>query len=161
MGIGAWDEMTAKVKEFKQTYGHCDVPVTIEEGEGEYVTLAKGVSQIRKEMKKYVSKPKGAGSLLDDSQIKILTDLGLSHGSKRKEQQVQLIESWDEMIAELKEYSQKYGHCDVPRVSLGEEYAALSKWVCQVRKERSTQPENTESFLDDERLGVLRELGFS
>ena len=110
----------------------------------------------------------GESSFLDNHRVEVLKEMGFSWAgrpgpAKGTRKATRLIdESWDEMMEELTKFKQQYGHCDVPRNSEDEEYAALYKWVCGVRKEHKALPENAESpVLDDSRVEALNALGFS
>jgi hypothetical protein len=64
--------------------------------------------------------------------------------------------SWDERFKQLERYKEKYGDCLVPR-----RYPKLGTWVSSQRKEHKTHySQGKKSFLCDEKVARLEELGF-
>ncbi|KAG7337814.1 helicase domain protein [Nitzschia inconspicua] len=72
----------------------------------------------------------------------------------RRDQAEQWSERYDELILFLKEH----GHCRVPRNH--KKYGALSSWVKRQRYQYKLRSEGKSSFLTDERVAVLEQLGF-
>ena len=132
----------------QQKHGNCDVPR--KRSDDEYDVLYKWVCRVRKEHK--ALQENGESSFLDNQRVEVLKEMGFSWAgrpgpAKGTRKATRLIdESWDEMVEELTKFKQKYGHCDVPRNSEDEEYTALYKWVCGVRKEHKALPEQHPSF---------------
>ena len=127
----AWEEMFAALASFRDTYGHCNVPI---EWKGNARLASWCVSQ-RTQFKRKTLSPDRVGRL---------NPLGFVWD--------QLEAAWDEMYEALAAYRQVHGDCNVPRVLVGE--SALASW-CSFQRVRYK-----DNKLSDERVARLSRLGF-
>ena len=67
-------------------------------------------------------------------------------------------ESWNNRLAELKEYKEANGNCDVP--CLYDLNQPLARWVSRQRSQYKLYCENEASSLTPERIAALDEIGF-
>ena len=115
----AWEESFEQLKIYHQQYGHCNVPKNWADNR----QLATWVQTQRQARKK---------NRLRKEQIQRLEDLGFVWEPND--------EAWEELIEQLKEYRQQYGHCRVPQQWT--ENSQLSRWVSrqrQARKKKQTK----------------------
>jgi hypothetical protein len=126
-----WEDMYKKMRDFKETHGHCKIPVHYKDDP----RLGKWVRNQRAFEK---------SGELDETRFERLDVLGFvwdpcgSH--------------WNNMYAKLSAYYDKYGHCQIPC-----NYAddpAMGKWV---RNQRMLETSGT---LNDDRFERLNALGF-
>jgi hypothetical protein len=131
--FATWEEMYARLKQFKNREGHCNVPRSHEEDEA---NLGPWVSQQRHLKTK---------EQLDPDRQKQLEEIGLEW--------MLFAAKWDEMYALLQQFKKREGHCNVPQ-SHTEDEANLGKWV---NKQRELK---TKEQLDPARQKQLEKIGF-
>jgi hypothetical protein len=127
-----WDEMYARLKQFKKREGHCNVPQShAEDG----ANLGAWVSKQR-ELKK-----KGRLDSFREKQL------------QESDFEWTILGTWDEMYSLLEQFKTREGHCNVPQ-SHTEDGANLGKSVSHQRHLKK------EGKLDPEREKRLEEIGF-
>ena len=126
-----WEEMFAALASFRDTYGHCNVPIR---WKGNARLASWCVSQ-RTRFKRKTLSPDRVGRL---NQLDFVWD--------------QLEAAWNEMHGALAVYRQLHGDCNVPRESSGN--AALAVW-CSFQRVRYKS-----NSLADERIAALNRMGF-
>jgi len=67
-------------------------------------------------------------------------------------------EQWSDRFDELVLFVQQHGHCRVPRNS--KKFSSLASWVKRQRYQYKLRQEGKTSFLTEERIAVLNQLGF-
>lgn len=146
-----WDERYGQLKTYRELTGHCLVN---EDDSSAYElqewiasqpsTQAVGFSRTLEQLRSWVSlqrKLKRSGTLSDE-RVKKLNEIGFVWGSGRKD--------WDEMLAELRTFKNKHGHCDLKKQHFG--LFQLEGWVDdQQRKFRRGE-------LSTEQIEKLRQL---
>ena len=126
-----WDEYFQRLKIFKQTSGHCNVPSTFEDKK-----LAKWVARQRK---------------IVDSISQTRKEKLDSIGFKWRLRPERL--SWDARYEQLLEFKDKNGHCNVSTSDL-EEWQSLISWVQEQRRKYK------ESSLSHHQIIQLEKVGF-
>lgn len=85
-----------------------------------------------------------------------------SHDGKHDSTQLRFrkdqAEQWSDRYEELCVFAKIHGHCRVPRNH--KKFASLSSWVKRQRYQYKLLKEGRASFLTDERVSVLEDLGF-
>jgi len=127
----SWEEMFSALVEYKNKYGHCNVPQNYSESP----KLAIWVSHQR------VAKQKGT---IIDERKKRLEEIGFVWNT--------LEASWEKMFTELIEYKNIHGHCHVPHKY--SENPQLGNWVNNQRQNKK------QGILSKERIAKLNEIGF-
>lgn len=118
----SFDEVVRLLKEYKNKYGHCMVPV--EHKTDEDVKLGRILQAIRRGDRKTTEEEK-----------KILRELGFDLS-------VREIRTFEEIIEMLKEYKKEYGHCCVSRNHITADGTNLGELVQNIRRGvRTTTPE--------------------
>jgi superfamily II DNA or RNA helicase len=128
----SWEDMFAALVEYKNTFGHCNVPNRWDNNP----KLGKWVHNQRQ------SKKRGE---LSKGCIRKLNELGFVWNI--------LDENWNEMFSHLAEYKNRHGNCDVPKK--WKDNPKLANWVCKQRFDRKNRN------LSDERIRKLNKIGFS
>jgi hypothetical protein len=99
--VNTFDERIAALIEFKKVHGHCDVPA-------QKTALGRWCNQVRVSFKAKGSANRKRPYHLTQDQIDRLSEIGF------KWQVGSWHTSFDRRIEELKEYTNKHGHCYVP-----------------------------------------------
>lgn len=107
-----WNTMRERLLQFKDQNGNCRVP----QGYKQDPKLGKWVDNQRHHQK--------TGQLSEERK-KLLDEVGFSW---------KVIETWDEMYQQLKEYKRKFGNCLVPQ-----KYPKLGNWVRLQRVRRNSR----------------------
>ncbi len=129
--VGTWEDRFAEVVAYKETYGHCDIPMRV----AEYPKLGGFVNSMRSKRKSgELSKPR----------IAKLDDIGFVWELRNS--------SWKDRYAELVEYRNLHGDCDVPNNCKGN--PQLGNWV---NFQRQCKKKNK---LKSERIDLLESIGF-
>ena len=138
-----WQEKFDELCKFQRQYGHCNVP----RKHNNTMMLWRWVKRQKYQYKLF---KEGKQSTLSQERISALENVGITwdcHGS-----------TWSERLAELTQYQQVNGHCNVPS-----KYPAnpqLSTWVkCQRRQYKLFQS-GKPSNITLERITALTDLGF-
>ncbi|MCX5734392.1 MAG: Helicase associated domain protein [candidate division NC10 bacterium] len=109
----SWDEMFARLVQFNDRFGHCNVPL----GWSEDLQLARWVNGQRQVRKGH----------LPAERIQRLDALGFKWGAPTAQ-----VWDWNKMVARLVQFKDRFGHCNVP---LGwSEDLQLARWVNQQRQ---------------------------
>lgn len=135
-----WEMQFFELKKFKKKYGHCDVPDV--RGHKQYHSLALWCNNQRRRKKHNPLK-------YSPDREKKLTELGFSWNMYDA--------SFERNFRLLKQYHQKYGHCNVPDSDKNKHYSALASWCIVQRKKKKSNPLK----YPPDRLRRLNELGFS
>ena len=106
VGDRRWDEMYAKLADYRQAHGHCCISTLSEE----HRALGNWIHTQRTLWKQ---------GLLEQQRIDQLDAIGFTWDLRR--------EQWDTMFAALEDYRRVTGHCDVPM--LWAENRKLGNWV--------------------------------
>jgi hypothetical protein len=110
-----WDEQLDRITQFKEQYGHCDVPRSFTKwGLGSWLCVQR--SEARR-------------GLLDTRRVHKLLSAGVTWGKNFDQR-------WEERFLLLKAFKEKHGHCRVPP----SESIELKKWV---QKQLSCQKNGT------------------
>jgi hypothetical protein len=110
-----WDEQLDRIIQFKEQYGHCDVPRSFTKGRlGSWLCLQRAEAR------------KGQ---LDTRRVHKLLSIGVTWGKNFDQR-------WEERFLLLKVFKEKHGHCHVPL----SESIELKGWV---RKQRTFQKNGT------------------
>jgi len=126
-----WEEKFAELVQFKEEHGHCNVPQRCPENP----KLANWVGNQRS------LKSRGK---LESNKVERLETLGLSWDPHS--------EAWEEKFAELKQFKQKNGHCNVSQ--RWPDNPALANWVAVQRRFKN------KGQMKDSRVKRLEALGF-
>lgn len=141
-----WYQRYLELQEFKEQYGHCNVPKTYTPNEH----LGRWVSRQRLEFKKYSN---GDPSELTSYHVETLKKIGFCWNSKNVNDAL-----WYIRYEELVEFKKQFGHCNVPKT-----YSpnfSLGKWVStQRRKYKKTLTDDNSKFCE-ERKQALEKIGF-
>ena len=127
----SWEERYENLREFKATFGHCNVPPDYSNKH-----LADWIT--------YQKRARKQGKLAPQKEI-LLDELGILWESY----------SWSKRYEELKEFKKIHGHCRVPRFPLEERWKHLGRWVMERRARYRDQK------MSDAQIKKLNALGFS
>jgi superfamily II DNA or RNA helicase/ferredoxin-thioredoxin reductase catalytic subunit len=106
----SWEEMFLALVEYKNKYGHCNIPQS-------YSDLPKLYTWVS-----HQRTAKQKGTIIEERK-KRLEGIGFVWNT--------LEASWEKMFTELMEYKSTHGHCNVPR-----RYKPLSTWVNNQRQNK-------------------------
>lgn len=139
-----WTERFQDLLEFKEKYGHCDVPYTWQENQ----PLAQWVKRQRYQ---YRLKKMAKHSTMTDKRFKQLKDVGFCwdyHGAV-----------WEKRLSELREFKAIHGHCNVP--GNYHENRQLAIWVKRQRRQHKLFCSGDKtSNMNVARMTKLESLGF-
>lgn len=133
---GAWEDRYQELIEFKEKYGHCNVPV----GYKKAPKLGKFVNAMRSH--------KTAG-ILSEERINLLESIGFQWA---REAQVVFTDKWEDRYLQLLYFKEEHGHCNVPHNY--SDNPQLANWVSQQRQKKKS------GKLLPEREKMLEEIGF-
>ena len=125
-----WKERFQELKDYKNSYGHCNVPQQYKSNPalGAWV-LNQRVSRQR----------------MDKQRVAALESLGLTWTRTRGSPKKEVL--WNKRFRELQEYKSFHGDCNVP-VAYNEN-PQLGIWVSYQRAARKNMPEERRKMLDD------------
>jgi len=104
----SFDERFKALMDFKQKFGHCDVPRK-KYGKGEYQSLGEWCSNLRVSNKKLQNRQTSHNKLrVTEENIRQLEDAGFKW-------RVSTLRTFDERFAELMKYKENVGHCNVTK----------------------------------------------
>ena len=143
--------MLERLKTFKDTHGHCDVPkkYPLDKRLGGWVIDCRTEHRFLREGKK---------TTMTTERIHSLLSLGF-----RWEVQKHKCLSWDERLSQLIEFKSRKGHCNVPEKSKDEETPpGLGSWVINQRMgyKAFQGKRGNGRLLTQERVDTLDALGF-
>jgi len=111
-----WNERFQELVDYKNEFGHCNVPYQWSGG----VSLAQWVKRQRHQFK---LKQEGRHSNLSDERLSLLNELGFVWDSRAA--------AWEERFEELKQFKKLFGHCKVTRKHVS--YRTLAVWLKRQR----------------------------
>jgi Helicase associated domain len=142
-----WDDRFQELLKFKEEFGHCLVPHRWAQDK----VLARWVKRQRYQFK---LKAHGQCSTLTEKRRQALEKVGFVWSSHHA--------IWDEKLQELKEFTRRHGHANVP--SKYPQNRQLSIWVRSQRRQYKLWGEYAQgkhrSSMTKERYHQLRDLGF-
>ncbi|KAL7441549.1 hypothetical protein ACHAXM_008119 [Skeletonema potamos] len=144
-GPGKWLKNYTLLKEFKEKHGHVKVPTK----GGEYDKLG---SWMKTQITQYRNAKEGKLPALSEERIKLLDEVGMSWGEKRK------TTPWDARYEALIQYRKRFGHVNVPWQ--WKENVALAQWVNSQRKKYKDLMDGKRNNLTDEQINRLNLIGF-
>jgi len=132
-----WTARYRELLEYKETYGHTQVPTS-------YPILGVWVGTQRKQ---YRLKQRGKYSHMTDERMAMLNSMGF----------VWEINSWNEKFEELKLFHNQHGHFLVPTEFPNKQ---LRPWISTQRSHFRFKQEGKASQMTDERVELLNSIGF-
>ena len=144
----SFDERFTDLMDYKQKFGHCDVPQT---KAGGYKSLGNWCSDLRKAYNKIQKSETPCYKLSQENMLQ-LEDAGFKWRVSR---------TFDERYAELMKFKEKVGHCNVSRNKSGE-YKSLGKWCSHLRTSynKIQKKETPNRKLSQENIQKLEDAGF-
>lgn len=141
-----WFSVFQRLRAFKRTYSHCNVPVDFNPDQ-------KLANWLRYQKKEYFS------GKLSDERSAALSIIGCDLRSPKNEGEAPNLskcdDKWLAMFEKLKAYKEEYGHCRVPsRYKPDYESVRLGNWVGNQRRAYN------ENKLSEEYTAALEMLGF-
>jgi hypothetical protein len=162
--IQSFDDRIKALKEFKEKYGHLNVPWKSDQ------SLYLWCSSIRSGYKRMQNGEPSKRSLTNE-RIQTLKDLGFDfrfskersnppssdNTAQKGETSNEKVSSFDIYFDELKKFIEKYGHCEVTRKFS----TSLSTWCYHMRSAyKSLAQGKPNSLLTPERVRLLEDVGF-
>lgn len=151
----SFEERLEECKEYAKIHGHPNVP----QGYKHNPLLGQWCDQIRKSYAKAMGN-NGAGVKglrLTAPKIQALKDIGFDFHYKTVDRK-----TYEERIAEIKEYAEKHGHANIPPTY--KENPGLGMWVANLRSSYKRFQKNKQNYkglqFTEERLQQLRDVGF-
>jgi len=143
-GDSYWQKYYDALVQYKAQNGDVKVPRLYAENPrlGEWVTDQR---------KQYKLKCEGSHSCLTDERKKKLDQLGFVWKVRDRA-------DWNDRYEQLLEFKKVTGHCKVPQHY--SQNRALGKWVAKQREQYRFYREGRHSFLTDERIDLLKSIGF-
>ena len=149
-----WNEMYAKLEEFKATHGNVLVPTE----KPEYKQLATWVYTQQKEYRRY--RDNDPKARLTRDQVVKLHDIGFVFERREK------FLSWEERLEQLRRYKAEHGHCKVKT-----NHPELGQWTSKIRRDYREYTEGVNESSGKKKLRIsaqtmekrildLKELGF-
>lgn len=150
MRVILWPKQYEQICRYREEYGHCQVPVR---KCMQYPGLGVWVQNQRREYKLYTQ---GERSQLTTSRIQKLESIDFQWYKSREE-------AWKKKYQQLVEYSELYGHSDVPEkynydATIGA--FGLGTWCMNQRTERRKCALRITSTLTNKRIDLLEQLDF-
>jgi hypothetical protein len=142
----SWMMMFRLLRDYRITNGHCKVT----KGEN-----SKLYTWIKNQKTFYTNTKEGKkGQKLSNEKISKLESLCFPWGKKYLPPA-----TWDEMFEKLKDYKQRFGHCNVPFSATNP--IPLAKWVAYQRKEYKRFKNGVPSLITVEQVQKLKEIKLS
>ena len=139
-----WQQRLEELREFKRVHGHTMVPY-------KYPNNQQLSSWCTTQRRFYTRLKNGKSSLLTHERVEELKELGFEFESSQDQgSKYQITNTWEENIAELKQFKAEKGHLNV------RSNTELGKWV-----ERQRMALTEENSLTKEERDQLQELGLS
>ncbi len=127
-----WNQWLSELIEFKKKHKHCNVPIGFKDN----LPLAGWVSRIRRSYRRGV---------LELNKVQELNKLGFAWSPHDA--------MWHQRMLELREFKNKYGHCNVPRSC--NDNRPLANWISTVRRSYK------KGVLEQNKILELNKLGFN
>jgi hypothetical protein len=148
----SWKKRVHELVAYRDTNGHCRVPLRYEPN----MALGRWVIKLRSQ---YTCRGRGMKTALTDTRISELDGLGFVWKAGTKTgQHLSADESWKKRVHELVAYRDTNGHCRVP--SLYEPNKALGWWLERVRTQYKWRGQGKKTTLTDAHISELDGLGF-
>lgn len=143
----SFDANIAKLKKFRQKHGHCNVTQQNKDDP----SLGRWVRTMRSAFKQ-IQLGKNTRTKLTQSMIKQLEDLGFQWEIRNL--------SFATNITKLRNFKEKYGHCNVP--NRYKEDPSLGHWVSDIRGayKKIKLGKSTRMNLTQSKIDQLEEMGF-
>jgi len=144
----SFDERFTALMGYKHKFGHCNVP---QKKSGDYLSLGNWCSNLRSAYKK-IQKSETPAMNLTPENIRQLEDAGFRWSRTT---------SFDKGYAELMEYKEKNGHCNVSETK-SSVYKSLGKWCSNLRSayKKIQKRETPNHKLTPENIQQLDDAGF-
>eukprot|EP00566_Odontella_aurita_P010121 CAMPEP_0113547012 /NCGR_PEP_ID=MMETSP0015_2-20120614/12119_1 /TAXON_ID=2838 /ORGANISM="Odontella" /LENGTH=425 /DNA_ID=CAMNT_0000447519 /DNA_START=402 /DNA_END=1679 /DNA_ORIENTATION=+ /assembly_acc=CAM_ASM_000160 len=144
-GDAFWKKQYAALKDYRLEHGHTMIPRNWEKDPkpGEWVTDQRRQYRFRQE---------GKPSLMTDDRMQKLQALNFTWRIRDRI-------DWSDRYNELLEFRTENGHCIVPQHYLSNK--PLGKWVAKQREQYRFKVEGKHSFLTEERIQLLNDIGFA
>jgi len=156
--IDSWDQRFQELQDFKKSNGHCNVPTKYKPNPA----LGHWVTRQRDQYRLYMEEQQAGNSVcarssMTEDRVAKLGRLGFSWT-------LQVRNSWEERLEQLKAYKEDRGTCDVPW-----KHPLLGRWVSTQRtlyrkymKARQAGKSNPSvKGIDEERIAEMESLGFT
>ena len=140
---GQWAEKFEELVTYKKQTGHCLVPHTYQAN----LPLARWVKRQRYQ---YKLMHEGKSSTMTEERVQALEKIGFVWDSQGA--------AWGERLAELREFRDRFMHCNVP--SNFTENPQLATWVKCQRRQYKLHAEGKPSNMTNSRIQQLNTLGF-
>lgn len=142
-----WTIMFLQLREYKVLHGDCKVPHRSKD----YKKLGEWVNNQKKAYKNVKTGKKGKS--INSGRIAKLESIAFDWGKAFPPPK-----SWDEMFAQLQNYQQKMGNCNIPFNATNP--TPLAKWTAYQRAEYKRFKQGRDSLLTLDQIGQLKEIGF-
>ena len=141
--LRGWNDRYNQLLEYKAEHKNCLVPARYSKNKalGKWVNNQRTQYRLRSEEKK---------SHLTEARIKLLSEVGFVWSPQGN--------SWNDRYSQLLEYKAEHKNCLVPQHY--SKNKALGTWVANQRKQYRLRSEGKQSFLTEERIKLLSEVGF-
>lgn len=139
-----WEQRYEELKQFKLDHGDCDLINHSTE------TLHKWAQTQRDQ---YANLREGTTSTLTMQRIQKLNDVGF-----KWEKKMHKTYTFEERLAQLKNFKENHGHCKVPRHQTGLD--GLDSWTQGIRAKRKAMLKGDQTNLTEEQVQTLDEMGF-
>ena len=142
-----WNKHFSELQEFKQEWGHCNVPQ-------KYEQCPKLGSWVNTQRTQYALLNKGDKSMINDERMLQLETLGFQWKVKKSIN----LKKWEDKFTELKVFKEKHGHAWVPNQY--PQNPSLGYWVDKQISQYILLKSGGGACLPVERAQKLEELGF-
>lgn len=146
--IKPWDERLEDLKAYKRRFWHCDVP-------RDWVDDPSLALWVRNQRGHYKKWKNGQKSNMTEERVRNLEEIGFTWSIKKTPVRKQ----WEERVNELNSYRITHGDCNVPRRWKKDE--TLGRWVRQQRYDYDSWRFGKKTSLNEERVAILNNIGFS
>ena len=156
---GTWAERLEALKQYKEKYGDCNVPITFSENPslGRWVHTQRHQEKIRREQRN--DGKRSSKSTMTDERFKLLNEIGMCWEVRATK--VPHRASWEDRFNELKAFYELNGHCAVPETN-----AALNRWChdqkgCLEALDKDLNDVKARKKLSSEKVQQLASIGFT
>jgi len=140
-----WKGTFEKLVQFKELYGHCQVP---QKYSVDGISLGTWVTTQRSNYRKYLA---GKGSPMTQERIDQLNSIGFDWGTAKT--------GWEVHFQKLVQFKELHGHCQVPS-NYSADDVNLGNWVSFQRQEYLRLREGQHSTMTQERINALEKVDF-
>ncbi|GFH61945.1 hypothetical protein CTEN210_18421 [Chaetoceros tenuissimus] len=138
-----WNDKYKQLKEYKAQNGNCNVPSKYELNKALY-------SWVGVQRQEYRKMSQGVHSRITQERVEKLESLGFSWVGGN--------DAWNERYEQLREFKLQQGHCNVPQRYKANK--ALAIWVNTQRSQYKLMLNGLKSFMTEERIEKLKNIGF-